>query len=150
MTTIAYRDGVMAADSRAYAGDSSLIGTKTKIHRLDDGTLFGSSSRTVGADAFLRRWVESGCAPPQSDGLKPDTFEVLLVRKDGSVFYAHDNLELTGPLTCDFFAIGSGDTYAKCAMLMGADAVRAVEIAGQLDVWTGGPTSVLHLDGEAE
>lgn len=150
MTTIVYRDGVMAADSRAYAGDSSTIGMKTKIHRLDDGTLFGASSNAVGADGILRRWVEAGCLPAQASDMKPDTFEVLLVRPNGDVFYAHDNLGLTGPLTADFFAIGSGDKYAKGALRMGASAVKAVEVASLEDAWTGGPICFLRLEGDDE
>jgi ATP-dependent protease HslVU (ClpYQ) peptidase subunit len=146
MTTIVYRDGVMAADSRAYSGDKHPIGAKTKIHRLGDGTLFGCSSSNVGADSILRRWVESGCQPPQGSDLKPDSFELLIVRKSGDVFYAHDNLDLTGPLTAEFHSIGSGNQYAMGALSMGADAVRAVEIAAQCDVWTGGPITQLKLE----
>lgn len=145
MTTIVYRDGVLAADSRAYAGDSSNIGMKTKIHRLDDGTLFGASSNAVGADGILRRWVEEGCPPPQSSDMKPDTFELLLIRPNGDVFYAHDNLGLSGPLAADFFAIGSGDKYARGALRMGANAVRAVEVASLEDAWTDGPIITLNL-----
>lgn len=48
MTTIAYRNGVMAADTRAYSGGKLPIGTKTKIERLEDGTLLGVSSITPG------------------------------------------------------------------------------------------------------
>jgi hypothetical protein len=33
LTTICYRDGVMAADTRAYSGDKLPIGSKTKIRQ---------------------------------------------------------------------------------------------------------------------
>lgn len=39
MTTVVYRDGVMAADSRAYAGYNTTLGSKSKIRKLADGTL---------------------------------------------------------------------------------------------------------------
>ncbi|WP_295198738.1 hypothetical protein [uncultured Brevundimonas sp.] len=145
MTTIVYRDGVLAADRRAYSGDKKGIGAKTKIHRLDDGTLWGVSSCNVGADALIKRWVEAGCEPVGSDQLKPESFELLLVRPTGEIFYANGNLDLSGPLTADYFAIGSGDHFAMGAMAMGASAIRAVEIASDLDVWSGEGMTVLEL-----
>lgn len=145
MTTIVYRDGVMAADRRAYSGDKKGIGAKTKIHRLDDGTLWGVSSSNVGADALIRRWVEGGCGDASPDQLKPDSFELLLVRPNGDVFYANGNLDLTGPLKADFFAIGSGDHFAMGAMAMGASAAKAVQIASDLDLWSGEGMTVLEL-----
>lgn len=145
MTTIVYRDKVLAGDRRAYAGDSKPVGNKTKVHRLSDGTLFGCSSACVGADAILRRWVEGGCIPPATSDLKPDAFELLLIRGDGRVFYAKDNLDLTGPLDCEFIAIGSGDRYAMGALAMGANARRAVEVATELDAWTGNGVDVIRL-----
>lgn len=136
----------MAADSRAYAGDKMPIGQKRKIHRLADGSLLGVSSSNVGADSLLRRWVEQGCEPAAASDLKPESFQLLWVRSNGDVFYAKDNLDLSGPLTVDFIAIGSGDAFAMGALAMGADAVEAVEIASELDVWTGGEIVTLSVE----
>ena len=44
------------------------------------------------------------------------------------------------------FAEGSGRDFAYGAMAMGADAVRAVEIANQYDVHCGGGVDVLTFD----
>lgn len=143
MTTIVYRNGTLAADRRAYSGDKKLIGTKTKIHRLEDGTLWGASSSNVGADALLKRWVEGGCEPVESGDLKPESFELIVIRPDGDVFYANGNLDLTGPLTADYVAIGSGDHFALGALAMGASAEGAVQIATDLDIWSGGGIDIL-------
>lgn len=137
MTTIVYRDGVLVADRRAYSGDKKPIGAKTKIHRLEDGTLFGISSNNVGADSLLRRWIEGGCETAASDQLKPDSFEMILIRPNGEVFFANGNLDLTGPLEAEYFAIGSGDHFALGALAMGASAVEAVKVASDLDIWSG-------------
>lgn len=149
MTTIAYRDGILAADSRAYGGDRAPIGSKTKIHRLLDGTLFGLSSSAVGADNLIRKWVEDGCPAPKNDAVKPDNFELILVRQNGEVFYAHDNLSLSGPIRSNKLAIGSGKEFALGAIEMGAGALQAVEVAARLDPWTGGPFDTLKLFGGA-
>lgn len=137
MTTIVYRNGVLAGDRRAYSGEKTPIGSKRKVHRLEDGTLFGCSSSNVGADALIKRWIAKGCPPPEGGEPIPDHFQVLIVRPNGEVFYAKNNLDLSGPLEAPFFAIGSGEAFALGALEMGASAVQAVEIACRLDPWTG-------------
>lgn len=136
MTTVTYRDGIMAADSRAFSGDRSPIGFKDKVHRLADGTLVGISTTVVGADKALVHWVEKGRLPAATDKL--DNFMVLMVKPNGQVFYARDQLLWTGPLSAPFYAIGSGGDYALGALSMGATAVQAVEKAIQMDPWSGG------------
>lgn len=147
MTTIAYRDGVLAADSRAYSGDKVPIGFKKKIHRLVDGARFGVSTTSVGGDQLIRRWIEGGCKEVANDSLKPESFTAILVKADGSVFYANNNLEWSGPLSAEFIAIGSGEQFALGAMAMGATAEEAVEAAIRLDPWSDGEITVLRREG---
>ncbi len=143
MTTIAYRDGIMAADSRAYSGDKTPIGFKAKIHRLADGTLFGVSTTSVGGDQILRRWIEAGCPVVAGDALKPESFMALMVKPDGTVWYANNNLEWSGPLLAEFWAIGSGEHFALGALAHGASAEEAVAAAIRLDPWSDGEITVL-------
>jgi hypothetical protein len=147
MTTIVYRDGVLASDSRAYSGDKTPIGWKKKIHRLADGTLLGVSTTSVGGDAQVRRWVEGGCQVVTNDSLKPESFTALMVRPDGGVFYASNNLEWSGPLTGAFWAIGSGEHFALGAMAVGASAEQAVAAAIELDPWSAGEINILRREG---
>lgn len=44
-----------------------------------------------------------------------------------------------------FLALGSGSKAALGALYMGADAVRAVEIARLADAYTGGPIQTMRL-----
>lgn len=145
MTTIVWRDGVLAADRRAYSGDKAPIGAKRKIGRLADGSLLGVSSSCVGAPALIQRWVESG-AVAAADALKPENFQAILIRPNGQVFYAKDNLDWSGPLDTPFLAIGSGDHFALGALEMGASAPKAVLVASALDPWTGGGVDTLTLE----
>lgn len=143
MTTIAYRDGVLAADTRGYSGSRVPIGTKAKIRRLDDGTLVGCSSVIPGAVEAIIAWYAMGThtAPPV---LKENKFSLLVVRPSGEAFLASDNFLLSGPLTAEFFAIGSGEEYAIVAMAMGASAERAAEVGCECDVWSALPVMVLR------
>jgi ATP-dependent protease HslVU (ClpYQ) peptidase subunit len=151
MTTITYRDGVMAADSRAYSGNKVPIGEKIKLRRLDDGTLIGASTSTCGAAGWVLDWVEAGC-PAVAGGteLLPDKFDVIVVRPDGSVFYGSDTPVLTGPLDAPYLAAGSGQEYALGAMAHGATAVEAVRAACLLDVWSGLPVYAVTRDGSVQ
>lgn len=146
MTTIAYRNGTMACDSRGYTGGKSPIGSKCKIERLEDGTLLGASSTVPGGGEQIRKWYKDGC-PKDVDYNLPDKFTMLAVKASGEAFYADDNLMLSGPLTADYFAIGSGLDFALGAMAAGQSAIMAVNIACELDVWSEGPVfSLTHFE----
>jgi hypothetical protein len=138
----------MAADSRAYAGDKLPIGRKTKIRRLDDGTLVGVSSNKPGQSEAVADWYAAGARPEGAPKLDGDpSFRLLAVAPDGRAWLANDSFRLTGPLEAEFFAIGSGEEYAIGALLMGADAVRAAELACTVDVWSALPVMSLRHAG---
>lgn len=145
MTTIVYRDGILAADSRGYSGDQTAIGNKMKIHRLADGTIFGISTNNVGGDSLIKNWIEDGCKHPENGDVKPDSFSILMIKKNGEVFFANDNYGFSGPLDAPFYAIGSGRKYALAALHLGKSAVEAVEVACIFDLWSGGPVNTKEL-----
>lgn len=143
MTTIAYKAGIMAADTRAYAGFNSPIGEKRKIRRLADGTLIGCSTSQVGLGEAILDWYEAGADPENAPKVAERKFTFLAVKRTGDGYYANENFLLSGPLKAEFFAIGSGEGAAHGAMRAGADAKRAVEIACEIDVWSGLPVMTL-------
>lgn len=136
MTTVVYRDGVMAGDSRAYSGDKHPIGAKVKIRRLPDGTLLGASSTIPGAGEAVLDWYANGA---KKDADLPEHFTLLVAKPNGDVFYNNGGKIFSGPLIGDFFSIGSGEQYAHGALLMGASAVEAVKAACLADAWTDFP-----------
>lgn len=138
MTTIAYRSGIMAADSRAYAAGSLPIGSKCKIERFDDGTLIGVSSRDVGGGEAIRRWYNDGM-PADPPYKMPEDFTILVAKRNGEIYMGVNMLMLSGPLMGEYFAIGSGAEYALAAMAMGKTAKQAVKLACQLDIWSAKP-----------
>jgi len=139
MTCIVYRDGIMAADSRAYGGDKVPIGYKQKIKRLEDGTLIGVSSTVVGASSALIDWWKAGHKNENDwfDKL-PEKFTLLAVTPNGEGFMACNTLLITGPLQANYFAIGSGKEYALGAMAYSelCNAIAAVAAACKLDTWS--------------
>lgn len=135
MTTIVYRDGIIAFDSRSTRGSLITSDNKLKHHRYGKYHFFCCGnfsdvedfamayirdcnlvSEYIDVEAFVvyegvvsRAWTEEG--------------ERLLVRQ---------------PALLPYDAIGSGQDHAFTAMDMGADAKTAVKMAALRDYNTGG------------
>lgn len=132
MTTIAYKDGVIAADS-LIVGDYAEPGTYNKLYKVSGGYVGGAGA--VPQIKLFIRWFRDQSKPKPDPALLKD-FEALVVRNDGTLLYYDKILEPMDVVPpC---AIGSGGGIAMGAMIAGATAVRAVEIARILDVHTGG------------
>lgn len=148
MTTIAYKDGVMAADSRAYSGDSTPIGHKTKIHRLEDGSLIGVSSCKPGVPETFIKWVREGANIDKTPNMVMD-FLALHVKPtitgDAEITFYNSCFVAAGPVFGPYFSIGSGEKYALGAFSMGADAVQAIQAACMHDAWSKEPITRLEL-----
>ena len=130
MTTIAYKDGVMAADSGSWIGDLVANGV-VKVARGADGSLYGVTGYAGPCSGFIR-WVnggEKGAMPePQETDIKDNasTFIVLIARPDGEVqILSAYGVEDCGKLP--FMAVGAGCVGAMCAMAVGASPQRAVQ-----------------------
>lgn len=132
MTTIAYRDGILAFDS-AMTLDHLRLGAHTKAWRYKDFFICGAGSYSE-IQAF-KDWFMSGMngeSPyPTDEGvfviITPDR-KVLMC--DPSGWFVAD-----GP----YHAWGSGMAIALGAMAAGASAIKAVEAACEIDVYSHGP-----------
>lgn len=135
MTTIAYRDGVMAADSGVW---NSNIGYRTaiKIAVGPDGSLHGVTGSAGDALSYLR-WVESGM-----DGSIPkpevtnreegrSAFNALVVPPTGDIIRIWTAFGWEDHHAAAFFALGAGSEIAVGAMAAGASAERAIEIVAE-------------------
>lgn len=142
MTTIAYRDGIMAADT-LITSNGMVDGYHQKIARNAVGDLAGASGNSAKCCAFLA-WFSGGekHEPPEWD---EETGNGLIVRCDGAVelYMQHGRSDLRA----DFYAIGSGYQIAIGAMAAGASAKEAVAAAIKIDTCSGGEITVLHHEG---
>lgn len=136
MTTIAYKDGVLAAD-KAISSGSGHIGTARKVwRRKTDGALVGGAGRV----ALIQKWAdwflagERGTAPSLGADDETDA-EMLVVRPDGRVEF-HERQGCV-KIEAPYFALGSGSDYATGAMAFGASARQAVAAATKHDHGTG-------------
>lgn len=142
MTTIAYRDGVIAADTRMCVGDS-IVGDVVKIARNSNGDLAGAAGDASYSFAFLNWFtgMESG-ACPEAKQTDNSIDRGVIFRKNGTiiVYEPHGHFRASAP----YFAVGSGRPEALGAMHAGASAEGAVRAAIAHDAYTGGNVTVLR------
>lgn len=136
MTTIAFKSGVLAADSMACIGNRK--STTNKIHFVEGKFVIAGA----GALADIMRVVEyvrenglSECARLFDIEAFPSAIAIDI--KDGTPHRLERGVWL--PITDEYFAIGSGADFAIGAMSVGLDAVAAVQHAAALDIYTAGP-----------
>lgn len=153
MTTIAYRDGVIAADSRVTVHTEAGGGRKhlcTKLYRksITEGrktfdVIIGTAGEAFSALVFVD-WYGSG--KPMPDVLRDlgGDFTCLILRPDG--LYEADIYCRPDKILEDFYAVGSGSKEALAAMHCGKSAYDAVRIASLIDPYTGGRIHKMTLD----
>lgn len=145
VTTIVYRDGILASDSGVFDRGVLVARTPDKIWRNPDGSLAGFTG-CFGDLAKFREWMQGGCEGDAPD--MQDDCEGLQIMPDGTVYWYGDKarkIRQDGP----FFPIGAGFRIAIGALHMGATAEQAVQICCDLDDSTAGPVYTLELEAEA-
>lgn len=147
MTIIAYRDGVIAADTLVTHHGSRVAHTQ-KITRTS-GWLIGASG-TLGAIRPAVVWVLDGANLSQPvDFGKIEDSAVIFVDPAGALYYADTGSPFLISESSPFTALGSGADVARGAMFHGASAVEAVDAAISIDVSCGGQVHWLGLDGSS-
>lgn len=144
MTTIAYRDGVMAADTQG-----TLCEVKHRVHklrRLPCGGVAGGCGKAVEVEKAMK-WLAEGMK-----GERPKLRESYLVVAfgDGRVVTIEDKswteLPTLGPV-----AMGSGHAPALAAMrYFEASAEDAVKAAATVDIFTSEPVEVMRVEPKAK
>lgn len=141
MTTIAYKNGVMAADRLCTKG-GLVTGTVRKVWK-SQGLLYGVAG-SISAVQQIMKWSKG-----DRNRLPTITHNVpfccMVVAQRGQVFEFSNDDRDGCILTCDQYAIGSGADLALGAMLAGSGARRAVRLACDLDVHSGGGIDVIRL-----
>ncbi|MCL2714611.1 MAG: hypothetical protein FWD68_08550 [Alphaproteobacteria bacterium] len=145
MTTIAYRDNVLAADGRVTLGDLIVGEACRKITRLADGSLFalcGDDTHEAALIEWLDNIADGGAWEPPPKG---EEFTAIHVEDSGiSVYHGDGENFRTYPYT-GFAAWGSGADLAIGAMEMGATAAEAVKVACRRNMATGGTIQIEHV-----
>lgn len=134
MTTIAFKAGVLAADTLVCSGNER-VGTTTKVKAL--GPLLYASSGSCGLADTWESWLRRG-AVGEHPSLKQDDASAtcILFLPDDTILWFH--VDGVTHFHAPYFAIGSGSSYALGAMAVGASPEDAVLAAMRHDTGTGG------------
>lgn len=129
MTTIAYRDGVLAVDSLGTNGAWIIARKHQKLWRLPDGSIAAGTGTLSHVVAHMEYLMGRGNKPDLDD------YCILQVAKNGVfVHEAGHRFQVFD----DFISYGSGSPAAMAAMFCGKSAIEALDIAALLDPNTGG------------
>lgn len=149
MTVIAYKDGVMAADTQLSAFNSQ--SRAQKLVRLPDGGVAGGCGLWTNAYATLK-FLEDGGDPSDehADKLpKLTDAAVLIARPDGSLWILEERFPAF-PLLDKEMAIGCGADAARMAMSLGLSAVDAVSKVTRQDLLCGDPVQSMDVEHPVE
>lgn len=144
MTTIAYKDGVIAYDSRQTRGGSIVSDNCSKCEQVN-GVLFFLSGSVCDERALLAAYLGTPSKEAvECSGFVVDNGKLMMVGHDDKTGVWREPLDPANP-----DAIGSGSAYALAAMDMGASAEEAVRAAMKRDIYTGGTvrTMVIREEG---
>jgi hypothetical protein len=150
MTTVAYRDGVMAADSGSWFSNV-VYRSALKVARGPDGSLHGVTGNAGDAGQYIR-WVLDGMPgdPPQPEAINREegrsAFLALVVPPHGDVARVWTAYGWEDHHGVPFIAIGAGAEMAIGAMAAGASAERAVEIAAEYSTYAALPVRTVRRD----
>lgn len=148
MTTVAWKDGIVAADTMGDHNGLKMPTTKILVAKAFVLGGAGGAHDFYGyfdamKDSSLKEVLENGYPVEDQDEDIPAM--ILVSRSDPSKAWF---LAATAwlPIVRPYHAIGSGRDFAIAAMHLGKSAVEAVDIAMQFDVYTGG--RVERVDAE--
>ena len=131
MTTVACDGKSLAADGMVTGSDAVHMLSFPKARRLPDGSVFAWSGQPNDGDAWERFLSGTDAEIRASDGS-----EAIRLFLGGEIIcYNEIGRGYKQSAPC---ATGSGVKFALAAMLAGAPSKRAVEIACELDVYSGG------------
>ncbi|WP_423156451.1 hypothetical protein [Stenotrophomonas maltophilia] len=137
MTTIAVKDGVMAADTQL---SSSTIHRVQKIYPLPGGGCVGGCGEWSKAYAAIS-WLLGG---RQGEAPEFENAELVLMKPDGSVWIACERFP-EFPLLEDVAALGCGSAAAMALMTHGLGAKEAVRATCRTDPGSSEPVQVFKL-----
>lgn len=131
MTVIAYDGKTLAADRRRLASDSDVLCEPGRKVAVGKGGAIATTGSALSGEA--KAAVIADLVAGKTDGLD-DRVTGMALLDDGSAWLVNNGgaLEINRP-----HAMGSGHEAARAAMIMGADARRAVEVASELVVTCG-------------
>lgn len=160
MTTISYKDGIMAAEGKMTLGDMVIKLDTEKVFWVNNH-LVGVCGRARAINTFVT-WLQKmtdyhivnqevgelvDLVPPALED--DEGYSALVVTPSRQVLMYEGNTPIDMGLDVPM-SVGSGSCFALAAMKAGSSAEEAVKVACELDVYSGGEITVVQLEDEPE
>lgn len=160
MTTISYKDGVMASDGKMTLGDM-VIKLDTQKTFWVNNHLVGVCGRARAINTFVS-WLQKqtdyhivnsevgdlvDLVPPVLED--DEGYNALVVTPSRQVLMYEGNTPIDMGVDVPM-SVGSGSCFALAAMKTGSSAEEAVKVACELDVYSGGEITVVQLEEEPQ
>lgn len=142
MSTVVYKAGIVAADTLAERHEWLVPGRVTKIQLIGEVVFAGVGDHSL-CEGARRHFEEHR----DLNGFDLEEHARVILICKGHLPVIRERKYSFSEAAASYYAWGSGSVVAMGAMLAGADAKQAVEIAMQLDPWTGGEVDVIDLGG---
>ncbi len=142
MTAIAYRDGVMAADTAVWFGEV-IAGQTQKIHRFPDGHLFAAQGDSIYIEAYVQWRREGGEVPEKAE--KDEDFFGIGVDRGGVVYWVPCSYKMQRAAIAPYYAAGAVSDFLHGALAAGATAEEAVRLAIEHCAFAAGKVQVERL-----
>lgn len=136
MTTIAYKDGIIAYDGRCTGGSTILEDDHDK-KIVRDGYIYFLSGEIGYADDFIEMYRSE--IYDHEKLTKIDLYAMVVTPEKICNIGIEDGKIYENPMRPEkYYALGSGYTYALAAMDFGKTAKEAIKYASTRDLYTGG------------
>lgn len=146
MTTVAFDGKTLAVDSKL-TRENGCSYLATKLFQINDD-LFCAGAGDVNEIIDLYNYLIEEYSGGSPDDIQLNECEMIVFNNKTGDFWVYEN-SLTKIFTIKApFAIGSGESYALSAMILGYDAIDAVKHASKLDSQTGEPVLSITINGK--
>lgn len=143
MTVIAFDGKIIAADGIITGGTYIVANNKEKL-LLHDGYIYSCAGMLQDMNDFFE-WIKKG----KGNDIKPSLdngFEGVKICLFTRKIFVYFNKLTEIPFDSKVFSGGCGEVPAHAALKMGADAIKAVKIACELNTNCGGKITAYNLE----
>jgi hypothetical protein len=134
MTTIVYKNGVLAADSLVCYGDKR-YGLATKIFETSEN-IFGGAGCLM-HNTFFQKFINGEDIDKELfKSISESGFDGIVINKKTKEVTIYDQFLTPENVNAEFYCLGSGADIARGALSMGATPREAIECASKYDLYT--------------
>ncbi len=143
MTTVVFKDGIIATDSMISSG-GEILGTTKKIIHAENGNIILGAGSTNAIETFIKFY---NLQEYNKDILKSESnrIDIIVINPLTKEIIMYDDELIAHVYEADAYALGSGRAYALGALAAGVSPEEAILIAAKYDKSTDTNVQLLKI-----